>query len=310
MLLRIVLLLFILWHGSDSLKAQKLSLQDTLVRIQLAKSLEYEEKQEWIMAAQTLENIAKIATPDFMIWFKIGEYYRLGNEPRKSLEAYKNSLKFEENNLIKYYIAQGYAKLNNKDECLNWLEKSEKGALNIYPYLQEDSTFTLVTPTERYKSLSARLLKNNYPCLTHNGFSMLDTLKSSSWVITSNLGMPIGNINFTVGSGNCSFKAIAEMTDESQLQILLYYENPLNQETLSCLITDSKGKTGVLDKHSKENDIISFDKKGDKQVSPNQYESFSIAKKNNNVFKLSLSFKDGSNSLVNENYTLTRQFNP
>jgi tetratricopeptide (TPR) repeat protein len=282
---------------------QKLPLNDTLIVRLNTDAQDFIAKKDWQMASARFEQIAKIAENEFITWFNLAEAYRKDKQYRKSLEAYKNSLKFEENNLCSFWIAVCYAELKDKDNTLNWLEKAEEGTLFIYPLIKEVNSFDFISETERFKKLIKRLKKELTSCATVDSLSFIENI-SGKFIIKTPAGLEVGSGTANYQSETCFLNLILSFIDKSVITIQMNLMEVAPPEVLTIQMSDSFGKEGKIPLHSVENNIIRFDKTLGSEKMKKQFKTFSLAKVKDNLLRISYAYTNKQNKLTTESFTL------
>jgi len=201
------------------------------------------KSNEFNLAANRFETVAKLSNTDFIVWYNLADAYRKAKMYRKAVDAYKNSLTFEDNNLVKFYIAVSFAQQNNVDEALNWLENSVYGNIDIYKYIKGNNYFESVSETDRYKKIIRKLELASFPCANNSQIVAFSTLKNN-WEVKTKGGLTLGFAKFEYSEKSCVISGKLSLQDGSEKNLVFTLEP--NSSLFTLFYTDNNGNIGML----------------------------------------------------------------
>ncbi len=122
------------------------------------------QRQEWANAVKAYEAITKLEAANAGAWGRLGAALLSLGKYERAVEALKRSNELGANATTMFNLACGYARLNDKAQALEWLEKSVQAGFNQPQGMSTDADLASLRDEARFKELVARAQANAKPC--------------------------------------------------------------------------------------------------------------------------------------------------
>jgi tetratricopeptide (TPR) repeat protein len=119
----------------------------------------------WVEAEKAYEAIVKEEPGNARAWFQLG-VTRLSLEHfEPAIEALQKNIAITNNPTAMYNVACAYARLNQRDKAIEWLNKAVTNKLSPFTNIAADSDLASLRDDARFKELVTTLDKQRRPCI-------------------------------------------------------------------------------------------------------------------------------------------------
>ncbi len=123
------------------------------------------QAQNWAAATVAFEAVTKSEPNNGAAWYWLGmSYFSLSNFA-KSSEALKRAAEITSNSSVMFNAACAFARLKDKDQAFNWLNKAIDAGLPQAGLIQSDTDLAVLRDDPRFKAVAEKADRLLNPCM-------------------------------------------------------------------------------------------------------------------------------------------------
>lgn len=163
---------------------------------------EFYTRQDWAGAAKAYEAITKLENANAGAWARLGASLLSLGKYYKAIEALKRSHELSAQPATMYNLGCAYARLNEKAQALEWLERSVAAGFNQPQAMSADADLASLRDEARFKAAVARAQANAKPCSVQPLNRQFD-FWVGEWNVENPQGQPAGTSSVQLILGDC-----------------------------------------------------------------------------------------------------------
>ncbi len=121
--------------------------------------------QKWEEAAKAYEGITAAEPGNARAWYQLGMSRFSLKQFESSIRAFEKNIALTKNPSAMYNIACAYARLNQKDKAIEWLDQAVSNNLSPFTNIAADPDLAGLSAEARFQELVATLDKKRRPCM-------------------------------------------------------------------------------------------------------------------------------------------------
>ncbi|MEP6569723.1 MAG: tetratricopeptide repeat protein [Acidobacteriota bacterium] len=121
--------------------------------------------QHWAEAAKAYEEIVKDEPKNARAWYQLGVARFSLEQFELAIDAYQKNIAITNNPNVMYNLACTYARLRNKEQALDWLDKAVNNKTPLFVKMAADSDLASLRDEPRFKEFVVTLDKQQRPCM-------------------------------------------------------------------------------------------------------------------------------------------------
>jgi len=121
----------------------------------------YFAKQDWPNAERAYAALVAAEPGNGKAWFRLGLSRQSQGEFKGAVEAYLKAESIGHNPVVMFNLATAYARLGNRKEALEWLEKAAGAGFSQVDQAKNDPDLASLSGDPRFKAALARLIFSN-----------------------------------------------------------------------------------------------------------------------------------------------------
>lgn len=147
--------------------------------------------QKWEEAAKAYEAIVAVEPNNARAWYQLGMSRFSLTQFEPAIRAFEKNIALNSNPNAMYNLACAYARLNQKEKAIEWLEKAVNNNLSPFRNIAADPDLNSLLPEPRFKELVATLDKKRRPCMYSDRARQFD-FWIGEWDVLNPLGQKAG----------------------------------------------------------------------------------------------------------------------
>lgn len=132
------------------------------------------KSQKWEEAAKAYEAVLTTEPNNARAWYQLGISRFSLTQFEAAIRAFEKNIALNSNPSAMYNVACAYARLNQKDKAIDWLEKAVSHNLSPFTNLAADQDLAGLSAEPRFKELVTTLDKKRRPCMYSEGARQFD----------------------------------------------------------------------------------------------------------------------------------------
>ena len=152
---------------------------------------EYFQKQEWLPASREYEKLTAEKPTNGRAWYRLGYARHSIGQYSQAIDAFKKCVQIGNNPLAIYNIACCYAKMNDVEQALDWLDKAVKTGYIKPQQLKSDEDLVSLGSNTRFKEIVEQSEKSAFPCKYVSEHRQFD-FWVGEWVVQDPKGQVVG----------------------------------------------------------------------------------------------------------------------
>lgn len=160
------------------------------------------QAQDWAKSAAAYERVTKADPSNGRAWFRLGASLHHIGRYDEAVVAYRKSPGLAGNSIAMYNLACSYAKLNKKDEAIEWLNKAIKAGFPQPAQLRTDTDLDSLRSDARFEQALALADKTSRPCEVLPEYKQFD-FWVGEWSVENQQGQMVGSNTIQRITGNC-----------------------------------------------------------------------------------------------------------
>jgi len=121
--------------------------------------------QKWDEAARAYEAIAAAEPNNARAWYQLGASRFALKEFEAAIAAFQKNIAITNNPSAMYNVACAFARLNQKEKAMEWLDKAVSNNLSPFTNISADEDLATLRGDARFKELATSLDKKRRPCM-------------------------------------------------------------------------------------------------------------------------------------------------
>lgn len=159
--------------------------------------------EKWSEAAQAFEAIAKAEPANGPAWYGLASARQRLQQFAPAAEAFRKNIDLTKNPVAMFNLARVYARMNQKDEALDWLGQALAPGNRVgYPLNLNDPDLNVLHDHPRYKELSLMVDKRRNPCMYRTESRQFD-FWVGEWDVFNPQGRKDGTSVIQAYAGGC-----------------------------------------------------------------------------------------------------------
>ncbi len=122
-------------------------------------------EKKWIEAEAAYSAILKTDAKNSSAWFFLGFAQHSQEKWVNAIEAFKKNVELANTPAGMYKVAAGYARLNQKDEAFDWLEKALNSGAAFQANIEKDNDFDNIRSDARFTKMQKIVEQQRNPCM-------------------------------------------------------------------------------------------------------------------------------------------------
>jgi tetratricopeptide (TPR) repeat protein len=160
------------------------------------------QTKDWAGAARAYESIAKAEPTNGRAWYRLGYSLHALGKYNQAVEAFKKAAAINSNPIVFYNLACAYSKNNEKEQALEWLNKSIEVGFNQPQQLSVDPDLSTIRDDSRFKEIVAKAERNAKPCSASLEFRQFD-FWIGEWEVRNPQGQMVGTNSVQLILSDC-----------------------------------------------------------------------------------------------------------
>lgn len=130
--------------------------------------------KRWEEAARAYEVIVAAEPGNARAWYQLGMSRFALTQFESSIQAFEKNIAITKNPTAMYNVACAYARLNQKDKAIEWLEKAVSNNLSPFTNIAADQDLAGLSAEPSFKELVTSLDKKRRPCIYSDNARQFD----------------------------------------------------------------------------------------------------------------------------------------
>lgn len=169
---------------------------------QMSAANELFNNQKWAEAATAYEVIAAAEPSNARAWYQLGLSRFSLKQFDSAISAFEKNISLTKNPSAMYNVACAYARLNQKDKAIEWLEKAVGNNLSPFTNIAADQDLAGLSAEPRFKDLVVTLDKKRRPCIYSESARQFD-FWVGEWDVLNPQGQKAGTSNIQQIADGC-----------------------------------------------------------------------------------------------------------
>ncbi|MBC7912250.1 MAG: hypothetical protein H7Y30_17215 [Pyrinomonadaceae bacterium] len=163
---------------------------------------DFYQRQDWANAVKAYEAITRLEPANAVAWGRLGAALHFMSKYERATEAYKRSNEISANATTMYNLACAYARLNDKGQALEWLDKAVQAGFSQPQTLSADEDLAGLRSEAKFKELVSRAQANATPCAARAVNRQFD-FWVGEWNVETPQGQRAGTSSVQLILGDC-----------------------------------------------------------------------------------------------------------
>lgn len=148
--------------------------------------------QKWPESTKAYEALVKVEPLNAAAWLRLGISLHFSGRYEEAIQAALRAVEITNSPIGMYNIASAYARLNNKDKAIEWLNKALSQGFPQPGNIMKDEDFAGLREEPRFKEIVSLVERKMKPCLFDPQYKQFDFWVGEWQVQHSQTGQSVG----------------------------------------------------------------------------------------------------------------------